>query len=325
MNRYKLLIVYDVHVDTPRGRLMWAFARRAEALKKYAPDDFEVTIAPFRSAPWANCGQFDLVFNLEMAQPNAQVVKRERNVPLVVSWNADSNRRSEMWQAVTGQADFTICNNLDVFESHGRQVRTCCISNGVDTDIWRPIVPIEDRPHRVLWAGSSNPRKGKGYAEILQPLEPRLRELGFETDFRPINNITPELVKTTDDMVEWYNSGSYVVCASVSEGTPGIVSEGAACGCVAVTTGVGNVLEWGADDVNCVLCERTVDSFLEGLVRARESRRALSETGAAVFRQFWSYGPPGNRAQYFYGLFRRLIRGELVAPFSYAETDWRSL
>lgn len=325
MKEYRILIVYDVHLDTPKGRLVWAFARRAQALKKYAPNDFDVTIAPFKDAPWSHCNSFDLVFNLEMAQPNGRTVKSLRNVPLVVSWNADSNRRSEMWDNVLSQADLTICNNQDVFDSNGRERGTCCISNGIDSDIWRALIPVGDRPHRVLWAGSSNPRKGKGYVEVLQPLESRLRKLGFETDFRPINDITPATVKTTEEMVEWYNGASYVLCASLSEGTPGIISEGVACGCVAVSCPVGNIREWGIDRENCVLAERTPESFIEALLFARENRKRLSDAGSTLMRDRWSYGAPAHRAAYFFAAFRRLIQGHVVQPFSCHDKAWEDV
>jgi glycosyltransferase involved in cell wall biosynthesis len=163
--------------------------------------------------------------------------------------------------------------------------------------------------------------KGKGYQEILLPLADDAKELGFESDFRPVDEVNANTTQTTAEMHHWYNSGSYIVCASRSEGTPNTSLEGAACGCVLVTTKVGNALEWGRDGENMLFADRNREAFLEALLLARDNRERLSAAGAAEMRNKWAYGEPANRAAVFYWLFRQIIENDArdLKPFSYLD------
>lgn len=325
---YRVMIIYDVskvHATTGK-EYGWAYWRRANALKRYAPADFHVDTFAYADVPWSHCGFYDLIFNLQYDSPSRKRIKGhspKREVPLVISYNADSRRKTEQWARVRKEADWIICNNLEVFDHWRRAPNTCCISNGVDTEIFRPITPISEREHRVVWTGSSG--KGKGFVEVLTPLVDRLSAEGFGCSFRPINRMEDHVVYETSDQVKWYNTGSYVVCASASEGTPGIITEGVACGCVPVTVPIGNVLEWGKDGENCILVERTVDSFLAGLNRAREKREELSAAGVQLMHGSWSYG--GGRANFYFQLFRRIIADgtKAIEPFAYSEKAWEEI
>lgn len=329
---YRVLVIYDAGGTNEEGKPYgWAYWRRANALKAHAPADFIVDTVKHAGFDWKRCGTYDLVFNLEYAAPARRKIKGHspnRNVPLVVSFNSDSQRKQDWWDKVVREADFVVCNNQDVFDAHQRMRGTCCISNGIDSEIWRPTVPISDRPHCVLWSGSTGASKGKGWNEVLRPLaDGLLRRAGFDFSFRPVNEMSTKIVYPTDKMVEWYNSGSYILCASASEGTPGIISEGVACGCVAVSVPVGNIREWGRPGENCVIVQRTPEDFIQGLEYARTHRGRLSAAGAELFRTKWSYGSPGERANYFFQLFRRIIQQgpSTIPPFSYNEVDWREI
>lgn len=330
---YKILVIYDVSGVNERGQEFgWAYWRRANALKKYAPPDFEVDIAIHSKMEWRLCGRYNLVFNLEYAAPCRKKIKGHSprpNVPLVVSFNSDSHRKHDLWDKAKREADFIICNNLDVFEARGRMRGTCCISNGVDSEIWRPTIPIAEREDRILWSGSTGASKGKGWEEVLRHLSEGglAKRHGFECSFRPVNEMDQKIVLTTDKMVDWYNHGKYVVCASASEGTPGIVSEGVACGCIAVSVPVGNIREWGVHGENCVLVKRDPDEFIKGLLYARHHAERLSTAGSNLFRDQWSYGSPGDRAQYYFQTFRQIIENGAasVEPFSYHEKPWSAI
>lgn len=322
---YRLMVIYDVSFETPDGEIGWAYWRRALAIQKYAPPHWTVDIFQYNAVPWETCGNYDLVFNLEYCGVNRHRVKGNppnANVPLVVSYNSDGNRRREYWPPALSQADFLIVNNQHAFDYFERPARTCCISNGVDTEVFRPLAPIESRPHKAITVGSTGIRKQKGWPEVFRPLETLATEYGFETDFRPVDEISAKFVMPTEKTVQWMNTASYVLCASVSEGTPNFLSEAIACGAIAITLQVGNVLEWGIPLENCVIVkDRTPEAFLAGLQYAREHRDRLSAAGMKTIRDHWSYGPPANRAAHYFRLFERILheRVEAIQPFSYME------
>lgn len=314
----KVLVVYDIPG--------WAYWRRANAIQKFAPADVEVDIADCMNAKWQRCNRYDVIFLIEYTHAliaRKMLTKHGSKTPLVISHNSDSRRRHELWKKVTTNADYVICNNKEVFDFHKRPKNTCCISNGFDPDLFRSTVPIADRPHKAIWCGSSGHKKGKGYHEILLPLAGLLKRERFECEFRPIDgngwneNKEPnrKIVYGDSKLLDWYNSASYVVCASKTEGTPNYLLEAAACGCVPVSTRVGNILEFGRDRNNCVFAERDIKSFVEAMKVAKETRKRLHESILADMDS-WQYQ---HRAPYFFALFKAIAQGRYPDPFCYSE------
>lgn len=303
MDRHRILIVYDVPG--------WAYHRRAMALQKYAPPDFEVIICDAKSLPRSDILQrrFDLVFELDYFQIGTWRRLREqmpgKPVPLVVSFNKDHySKQAEFEHAVLG-ADIVIINNrLRYDRCTYRNVVN--ISNGVDTELFRPLVDVRHRPRRVLYTGSTSSRKGKNYAEVLVPLAKELERRGIGHHYLPVDHVPSPDILTAEQMVWWYNTGQVVVCASRTEGTPNIILEGMACGCVPVMTNVGNAPELIEDRVNGVICEPTVASFMDGVTFAVEHAEQLSEAAlATIERGGWAWR---ERSRYFFALFRKAIR-----------------
>ena len=306
---HRILIIYDI----PN----WAYHRRALALQKHAPEDFSVDISPWADVAWPHLNQYELIFLLDYVSTPTLRHEIERwcsRFPiLVISWNADENRRAELWPKFTAMADWTVCVNRRRYETRDGQSHCCAISNGVDTEIFRPIVPIQDRPLRALWVGP--PKKGKGYEDVVAPVGAELERMGLGFDFLGLGHHEPKLDGAA--MACWYNSGTFVLCASRSEGTANPVTEGAACGCIPITTQVGNVSEWGHHGEHAWLAAPSVSSFIDGVKYAIDNLERLS--GACVeAMKAWDYR---HRAPYYFALFRKLIEfgPESVKPFCYAD------
>ena len=324
--KLRVLILYDV--------VGWAYWRRAIALQKNAPPDFEVDIA---STPDATNNpsilrKYDLVFLLDyMCRRFDRYINRVRSsAKLVISHNRDSKSRLEnfrdSYRPVRDSGGYLICNNLEVWNTQGRLANTCNISNGWDADVWGVDVPIMDRPKQVFWTGSGNPKKGKGYDDILKPMEGPLCEKGFQPIFRafPTGGKLSEWAWDTATMRKVYNNSFAVICASEHEGTPNISLEGMASGCVLVTTRVGNALEFGDGGSNLIFSDRDPWCMIEAIESAWEDRERLSaEATRTMF--MWRYDGPDGRAQWFYALFRKLIAGDVPPPFSYKEKHWSEI
>ncbi len=314
----RVLIVYDV-----KG---WAYFHRACALQKYAPPEMEVVICCRDSVQWSEVGSYDLLFWMHfrtVATARAEIERRSLRIPLIVSYNLGPDDDGELWRSTRRHADFVVVNNVHRWQCAGVESRTCAISNGVDELVFRPLTPIAKRPHRCLWVGSTKAASVKGYCAVLLPLEQALRTRGFECDFRLVDSLAAPA--RLSEMADWYNTGSYILCASIEEGTPNPILEGMACGCVAVSTHVGNVREFARDGWNCLIAERTVESFVEKLEIARQQREELSRRSVETMKG-WGYRF-GNRARYFYQLWARVICDgvESVSPFRYDQKDWREV
>jgi len=149
-------------------------------------------------------------------------------------------------------------------------------------------------------------RKGtqiKGYHEILLPLIEPLAAQRIEFDFARVQSEIPSLCRSTEEMIDWYNSGTVLICTSSSEGTPNPALEAAACGCTLVSTAVGNMPELIRDGVNGRLVARSVPAVLAGI---REALANYPAWGTAMQADIagWSWE---TRARQYFDLFRRLI------------------
>jgi glycosyltransferase involved in cell wall biosynthesis len=314
----RVLVVYDVEG--------WAYYHHACALRQNAPPDIGVHICAVDAVSWEQAADYDLLFWMpyrNVALARAEVQRRGLRLPLVVSYTYGPYQDEERWLRTLDSADFAIVNSVYRWQLGGALPRTCAIANGVDEAIFRTEAPITERPHRCLWVGSILAAEVKSYQSVILPLQEELQPRGFECDFRLVDSFAAPL--RLDEMACWYNSGSYILCASVEEGTPNPILEGMSCGCVAVSTLVGNLREFGRDGENCLIAERSVASFVEKLEFAREKRRRLSENGLATMKKCgfaWR-----ERSQYYYQLWRRVIRdgAHTVRPFRYDETNWQDI
>ncbi len=309
----RLLIIFD--------RPNWAYARRTEALKKYAPADFAVVTncVGNRRPLFGREDTTDIVLLLDYvhAEHVRTVIMQSAvdfvNLPMfVASFNADPNRRQDWWPRIAGQADWVIAVNRQRYEQRG-DVKNCCyIPNGVDLDIFKPTVPWAERPNRALWIGTQRSRKIKGYDSILRPLKGMLPGKGIECDFRLLDD--GDKLMTAEEMAAWYNTGRYILCASESEGTANTITEGAACGCIPMSTHVGNIRDWNTED-NCAPIGGTLAAFENGVRYAFKYGESLSDEAARTMLK-WGWDA---RAEEYWSLFRRLLDGgpDAIPPYSY--------
>jgi hypothetical protein len=304
-----ILIIYDVEG--------WAYHSRARALHTYAPQDTRVRLAEFNRLSGTHEEQRtqlnqvlgtkapDLI--LLLCQKEARYLSQaleQRNWPtlLVVSWNSGWPRLEDEYWALFAVADHVIVNNFDYWENSGMPERSTAISNGVDGEIFHITQIPETRRPRVLWCGSKCHRTLKGYDELMVPLAERLRGDGIDCDLQLTNSYSPEK-RSQVQMADWYNSGTVLVCASESEGTPNTALEAAACGCTIVSTPVGNMLELIRDDENGYLVERELDSLYQGVQRALANYPRLSnQLQQDIAGWHWH-----RRSTDYFSLFHKLV------------------
>ena len=297
-----LLIIHDLEYDRRGGTVRWAHARRSHALKKYAPDDFNVTRTTSTVAILAPelINSFDIVFNLDYSI--APVLRAMCPDQLIVSsFNRDNRTRWELWEPTCEASSHVICNNRAAYEAGGRRPGTSCIPNGVDVDLFRNNLKWSKRPVDVIWCGSTAERTCKNFSRVIEPLS---RE--FKTSFIPVDRNNDAAILPEGELVDWYNSGKVVVCASTSEGGgPSYLMEAMACGCIPVTTWVGSVPEFH-DQTKHPICADDTEAFIRG-IRLAMSRPNLSDLAVAAMQKN-RYGGNNGREQDFYDLFRKLVR-----------------
>ena len=312
--RRRLRIIYDVEG--------WAFSHTARALQKYAPPEFDVSIAPLSRDRVDDPGRAlgptepDIVFAMHTGVAKARLVNAEIRArgwrPRVVGgWSAGWPLRVEEFPARRREADLLIVNNQLTWERLGRPAGTVVCPLGVDLDVFHVTRPIEARPPRVLWTGSEFWRAVKGYDDYVVPLARRLEALGVPTSLHLVDPKRGD-IRPHREMADWYNTGTVLVCASAAEGTPNPALEAAACGCVVVSTAVGNMPELIRTGENGYLVERSVDALLAGVQAALANHAVLARRLHADV-QAWSWA---GRSVAYFAVFRHVARGAASAVAS---------
>jgi len=301
MPKYNILIVYDVPD--------WAYYFRAKALMKYAPEDFSVTISS-SFEELLNERDFHLVFFLpfsHISQLKEYCNQTGRNPVIVTSFNVGWEYANDWLEQAREHSDAVIINNFQMWDKSGRLPNTFYLPNGVDRDIFKYEVPVENRPPRLLWCGSEFHRKIKGYDDILIPLKEKLKNKGLELDLRLVKSNGP-IKYSIQQMAQWYNTGKVYICASLAEGTPNPALEAASCGCTIVSTPVGNMPELIEHGTNGYIVKWNTESFLEHALEAINNQALLTQNMQKAI-EAWSWA---NRSREFYSLFRKLI--EIRSP-----------
>lgn len=302
---YRIRLHYS-HAD-------WAYHRRCVALQKYASDDFEVDIAPWHPGLKREplpAEPYDLILNLVpdhvVLRESLKRAGHERTLivgGLNVGWGHHAERL-EMCQ----YADYVVVNNRDLWERLNRPNGMTWISNGVDTDVFRVTRPVAERTPRVLWTGCEyhcSRTNIKGWNEVLVPLQKMLTEAGVACDFRRTDAGDSSSRRTTQQMLDWYNTGTIYVCASSSEGTPNPALEAAACGCVVVSTRVGNMPELIWPYHNGELVDRDPQEMFNAIIRC--NRRYVEMAPETVWELRATSLTWRRQAVKYYNLFRNLI------------------
>jgi glycosyltransferase involved in cell wall biosynthesis len=309
-----------LHYDVPQ----WAYHRRVAALAKHAPNDFQVETGAWHPLvskdAWPTKGRYDLVMQLVPDHANLRKLLAERkqeDTVIVGGLNVGYGHHEERLKMCRTGADHIVVNNRDCWERLGRPKGTSWISNGVDLDTFVCKTPPAGRLPRVLWTGCEFHCKGpknrgtniKGWDEVLIPLADKLQHNGIRHDYRRVKSERPDQCFSTANMVDWYNTGTVYICTSSSEGTPNTALEAAACGCVVVSTRVGNMPELITPYVNGELVDRNVDALFEAILRCQAQYPEMAaEMQGRIADWDWRHA-----ASKYYNLFRRLIDARRAA------------
>ena len=303
MKKYVIRILYDA-----KG---WAYYHRACALQKYAPDDFEVSIGPDYGKALKE-KRHHLVFQLAYSYAKDlrhHCDKAGHSCLIVSSYNIGWGYANKWLGGTMKPSHAVIINNYEMWDKAGRLPSTYHISNGVDRRIFKVATPILKRPAKVMWVGSRIHQQVKGYKDFLVPLQTMLRKKNIDLELKLTNSMSKRNL-TLPQMAQWYNTGRIYVVASKTEGTPNPALEAASCGCVVVSTKVGNMPELIKNGVNGYLCNRNLNELYGAILKANENIKPMSD---AMVKEIapWNWQ---QRSVQFYDLFRQLIEDPQHAP-----------
>lgn len=173
-------------------------------------------------------------------------------------------------------------------------LRTTILENGVDHGLFvrKPKSSFNPNSIAVGWTGKI--KAAKNYEETIQPAFKELVEHGYRIYNHPLSkHSSNKEMKSSEEMVEYYNSLDFYVCASWHEGTPNPALEAASCGVPVITTHVGNMPELIKEGVNGGFIEPNRSSLVEKLLSYRnlleEAYRMMSQNSRRIIEQKWTW------------------------------------
>ena len=257
----------------------WNAQNHAEAIKKYAPPEWDVEIdwwtdrhSNFRYH------DADVIVNLGSnahKRLHRQCCAVAPDALLISRYNTMYPRYEDKLRMLHECSHLVLVEALRCYQLARPRYNTIHLApSGVDLEIFGHRVPPCRRPSKVLWTagikGQSPERADVKRYKMALKIAERLKALGIEMEIAAVDPNGPEC-KGRDQMVDWYNSGRIYCCTSVMEGLPNTCLEAAACGCAVVTTPVGVMPELIKNGKNGFLVRvPTVDAFVDAICEANQ-------------------------------------------------------
>jgi glycosyltransferase involved in cell wall biosynthesis len=289
--RPKIAIIADVR--------NWAWARKAEQLRRHLGDEFSIDVACIYARPTPDPlpRGADLYNTFEVFQAR----HLPAGLPYVTGmtahvWKTWEQQHGPGTVRAWAQGALAFHANSRLLEREMRELlerRICYVPNGVDEAFFKRTRPRPTSSRLVVgWVGKPNPRKGSDL--VAQACE--LAGVELRTVQRThVNALTPE------GMRDFYQGVHVLAVASDMDGTPNPALEAAACGVAVVSNRIGNMPEFIHDGVNGRLVDRTAVSIaaalrqitVESACRMGEAARATVEAGwtwrhmAPAYGQMW--------------------------------------
>lgn len=234
----------------------WAFGKRAFDYYTFQPKGMTVKMVSSNAAVEEN---FDAVLLLDCRASSApyQWAKVGR---LIAShawlhrygdtdWRARGVNRSRCWEALE-----SLVRNSDVVAVYNKTQRKAVSALSPKKIVLAPygvnraVFPnYKKRDHEKLRVGWCYQAGGglnsfKGLTDVLVPV---IAQVGNRVEW---DVITPEASSclNTPQLVEYFNNLDIFLCTSSGEGGPQPPFEAASCGCVVISTDVGQVSDWDA-------------------------------------------------------------------------------
>lgn len=263
----------------------WAWARKAEQLRKHLSDEFALEIACIYATPRPDPlpKGADLYNTFEVFQAR----HLPAGLPYVTGMTAHV---WQTWEKQHGPGTVrSWASGALAFHANSRMLERemrallerpiAYVPNGVDETFFRRTRPRRSSSKLVVgWVGKPNPRKG---SDIVK----RACELS-RVELRTVER-THRDAWTPEKMREFYQDLHVLVVASDMDGTPNPALEAAACGVAIVSNRIGNMPEFLDEGVNGRLVTRDVagigfalqDLDVPTAVRMGEAARATIEAG----------------------------------------------
>lgn len=220
----------------------WAFDNRAHVLMRYI-EGYEFDKVYWKDMPVKDYSEYDLIYYMGFYMIGTTRDKAK-----------EYYRKEKTVTSMTGLVNWTLNDALPFFEKAKAvsvmnerfaemlrdkiSAKVFITSNGVNTELFKPISCIPDGTFNIGWTGNKS-HTGKRVAE-LQEIVNSIE--GAKLIIQDRSEKVPHYM-----MPDFYNKLDCYCCPSVSEGSNNAVLEAMACGIPVISTPAGNARELLSD------------------------------------------------------------------------------
>lgn len=175
------------------------------------------------------------------------------------NWNVSDEELFDTYKL--GLINIAVANWLSKIVEDKSGKKCECVSNGINTEIFKEMFPVEKRnPHSIIFHYREFPMKGCEYAlKTLDILSKKYEDLQVtvvsnSTKTKKIPNKYKYIYNVNAEEVAKANNNSAIfMCSTIEEGfgLPGL--EAMACGCALVTTDYLGGKEYAKDNINALV------------------------------------------------------------------------
>ena len=281
-----------VNISKPRVVIVidfpgWAWDNKAQQLKKYLSNDFDIDLIYFGLGQRPDKSKdYDLYFTFE-----CNFVNNIKGYPLnriISGVTAHTYVNMPNFEFSLSRCLGIHANSMILFNEIKRYNQNCFyVPNGVDEEQFRFVERNINKPFVAGYVGKPNPRKG--LEEFIRPACEKagviLKDQTSKINFK--NKIDHK------DMPKYYESIDVIMVASDMDGTPNQLLEAASVGRTFIGNPIGNVPEFVADGRNGFMVpNRDIDFYVERLEYLKNNReicKKMGENARDTVEKEWSW------------------------------------
>lgn len=246
----------------------WAWALKAEQIKKYLEDEFNIQLCFYERMPY-DWKKFDAVFTFECDHVASGISHKN----FITGVTAHTYQNYPGYKGTLEKADAVHANSkmlLSEIAIHNKNI--FYLPNGVDLSKF-PYKKCEDRKNLVVgYVGKKHPLKG------WRVMEDACRTADVE--FKPLyGKHNDSGVISHEKMFQYYHSIDVILIASTMDGTPNQLLEAASCGRTYIANKIGNVEEFHIEGSGYIVDEIDPEEYADWLEELDENRNLLNEMG----------------------------------------------
>jgi len=252
----------------------WAWDNKTNELVKHLSDEFDFTVEYFSNKP-STPGGHDIYFTYEVDFYRRVNNKQWKEQKIITGVTAHTYVNMRDYEKILTEATAIHGNSMMLYEEiKGFNENHYYVPNGVNEKMFKYFKRDIKDQFAAGFVGKDNDYKG-----LKNTLHPACKKAKVDLKFKT-SRVNDKNVTKHKDMPLLYKQVDVILIASVMDGTPNMLLEGAATGRTFIGNKIGNVPEFYNKENGFIIDDRDdIDAYAEKLVHLKEYRSKCAKMG----------------------------------------------